>query len=72
MPTSSHEKLTTTARSMHYASCVSDTHTNVLNSFLLQPWADSSTWKLIKGTVRDHANNVAKYTAYLQQKNIEV
>ena len=51
---------------------VLDTHASVLNSFLLQPWLDSSTWKPMKGAIRDLADAVSKYAAYLQQKNIEI
>ena len=51
---------------------VLDTHTSVLNSFLLQPWLDSSTWKPMKGAVCDLADAMSKCAAYLQQKNIEI
>lgn len=51
---------------------VLDTHASVLNSFLLQPWLDSSTWKPMKGAVCDLADAVSKYAAYLQEKKIEV
>ena len=51
------------------SAAVLDTHANVLNSLLLQPWFDANSWKV---AVCNLADAMSKYTSYLQQQNVKV
>ena len=49
-----------------------DSHSTILNKFLLQPWFERSIWKPMKSTVCILADALAKYALYLQSKSVEI
>ena len=51
---------------------VLDSHSTVLNGFLLHPWMNSASWKLMKTSLATLADSLHKYAEYLHHKNQEV
>ena len=54
------------------SSAVLDNNSSILSSYLLQPWLESGKWKAIRSAVCGLADGIAKYSAYLKEKNKEV
>lgn len=45
-----------------------DSHSCLLNEFILCPWLNSSSWKAVRDTLAD---SLHKYAEYLKRKNLE-
>ena len=51
---------------------VLDSHSAILNGFLLHPWLSSTHWKAVKISLSTLADSLHKYADYLHHKNQEV
>ena len=54
------------------SAAVLDSHSSLLNEFMLHPWLNATSWKQVRAALSVLADSLYKYAEYLKQKNLEV